>query len=80
MKGNRKINQNGETYPVLVDNVNDDDKLAIVLAVVDEGHPSDLDVPLERLHVKQIKKEDQNPGIPQLYIHIPIRDSEREKL
>lgn len=36
-------------YPVLVKDVDDDNKLPIVLAVVDESHPSDLNVPLERL-------------------------------
>lgn len=36
--------------PVLVDDVDDDDEAAVVLAVVHQGHPPDLDKPLERLH------------------------------
>lgn len=37
-------------YPVLVDDIDDDNEAAIVLAVVHEGHPPDLHKPLERLH------------------------------
>ena len=42
-------------YSVLVDDVDDDNELSIVIAVVDESHPSDLNVPLERLQVKPNK-------------------------
>jgi hypothetical protein len=38
-----------QTHPVLVDDVDDDDQPAVVLAVVHEGHPPDLHEPLERL-------------------------------
>lgn len=37
------------TNPILIDDVNDNDKLPIVLAVVNKSHPSDLYEPLERL-------------------------------
>jgi hypothetical protein len=40
-------------YSVLVDDIDDDDELAVVLAVVDEGDPSDLHVPLERLQITE---------------------------
>lgn len=43
------------TYPILVNDVDDDDKRAIVFSVVDECNPSDLDVPLERLHTERRK-------------------------
>lgn len=36
-------------YPVLVDDINDDDELPIVLAVVNQRHSSYLHVPFERL-------------------------------
>ena len=42
-----------DTHPVLVDDVDDDDQPAVVLAVVHQGHPPDLDEPLERLHARE---------------------------
>jgi hypothetical protein len=39
------------THPVLVDDIDDDDEAAVVLAVVHQGDPPDLDEPLERLHI-----------------------------
>lgn len=41
------------THSVLVDDVDDDNESAILLAVVDKSNPSDLDVPLERLNKQQ---------------------------
>ena len=38
------------THPVLVDDVDDNDEAAILLAVVHKGHSPDLHEPLERLH------------------------------
>lgn len=38
-----------KVYSVLVDDIDDNDELAIVFAVVDEGNPPDLYVSLERL-------------------------------
>lgn len=38
-----------KTYSVLVNDIDNDDELSIVFAVVDEGDPSDLNEPLERL-------------------------------
>ena len=38
------------THPVLVDDIDNDDEAAVVLAVVHQGHPPDLHEPLERLH------------------------------
>ena len=46
-------------YPVLVDDVDDDDEAAIVLAVVHQGHTPDLHEPLERLHAST---STQNPS------------------
>ena len=40
-----------KTYPVLIDNINDDNESATVFPVVYESHSPDLDVPLERLHI-----------------------------
>ena len=37
-----------QTHPVLVNNVDDDDEAAVVLAVVHQGHPPDQHEPLER--------------------------------
>lgn len=39
----------GRPYPVLVDDIHDDNEPPVVLAVVDEGHAPDLHVPLENL-------------------------------
>ena len=39
-----------QTHPVLVNNVDDDDEAAVVLAVVHQGHPPDQHEPLERLY------------------------------
>jgi len=36
-----------KSYPVLVHHVADDDKLAILGAIVNHGHPADLHIPLE---------------------------------
>ena len=55
-----KKKKEGEGYPVLVKDVDDDDELPVVLSVVDESHPSDLDVPLERLSKQQQQKQKQN--------------------
>lgn len=41
------------TYSVLINDVDDHDKPSILLAVVDEGDPPDLNVSLERLHIKR---------------------------
>lgn len=45
-----------DAHSVLVDDVDDDDELAIVLAVVDEGNPPDLYVPLENLSIRNEEK------------------------
>jgi hypothetical protein len=45
-----------QTDPILVDDVDDDDEPAVVLAVVHKGHPPDLDIPVERL-----QKHDNKP-------------------
>lgn len=37
-------------YPVLINNIDDDNKPSIILSVVDESDSPDLNVPLERLH------------------------------
>jgi len=42
-------------YSVLVNDVDDDDELAIFLSVVDESNPPDLNVPLERLNTERRK-------------------------
>lgn len=39
-------------YPVLFNNINNDYKLSIILAEVDEGHPSDLNISLEWLQTQ----------------------------
>jgi hypothetical protein len=46
------------THPVLVDDIYDDNEAAVVLAVVDQGHPPNLHEPLERLcsHHNNINK------------------------
>lgn len=55
-------------YSVLVDDVDDNDKPAILLAVVDEGHPPDLHVPLEHLRIQaeaaaaKEEEEEKNPN------------------
>lgn len=38
-------------YSILVDDIDNDDELPVVLAVVDEGDPPDLDESLERLQI-----------------------------
>ena len=43
------------THPVLVDDVDDDDEAAVVLAVVHQGHPPDLHEPLERLQNRRAR-------------------------
>lgn len=45
------IYKDEKVYSVLVDDIDDDDELAIVFAVVDEGNPPDLYVSLERLPI-----------------------------
>lgn len=52
-------------YPVLIDDINDDDELPVLLAIVNQGHPPNLDVPLERLH-------------PESYAH-ELKDDKMEK-
>jgi len=52
----KKVKTRVVSYSVLVNDVDDDDELAIFLAVVDESNPSDLDVPLERLKTKRRKR------------------------
>jgi hypothetical protein len=37
-------------YPSLVDDINDDNELSIILAVVDKCNSPDLNEPLERLN------------------------------
>ena len=44
------------THPVLVDDVDDNDEAAILLAVVHKGHSPDLHEPLERLQNHDINK------------------------
>jgi hypothetical protein len=44
------------THPVLVDDVDDDDEAAILLAVVYKGHSPDLHEPLERLRNRNINR------------------------
>ena len=55
-----------KVYSVLVDDIDDNDELAIVFAVVDEGNPPDLYVSLERLpfhnsqtNVRETSKRDR---------------------
>jgi hypothetical protein len=45
----------------LIDDIDNNDELAVILAVVDKSHSPNLDVPLERLHMKK-KKKTQNRG------------------
>jgi hypothetical protein len=37
----------------LIDDIDNNDELAVILAVVDKSHSPNLDVPLERLHMKK---------------------------
>ena len=56
------------THPILVNNVDDDDKAAVILAVVHQGDPLDLHEPLELLHEHKnmapivIKQDHQGEG------------------
>lgn len=50
------------TYPVLVNDIDDNNKLPVILPVVDEGDSSDLYEPLERLQ-KTIKCISSNLNI-----------------
>lgn len=47
-------------YSVLVKDVDNDDEFPIVLAVVNESHPPDLDVSLERLSKQKQEETKQN--------------------
>jgi hypothetical protein len=45
--------QRRKAHPVLIDDIDNNDELAVILAVVDKSHSPNLDVPLERLHMKK---------------------------
>lgn len=47
-------------YSVLVKDVDNDDEFPIVLSVVNESHPPDLDVSLERLSKQKQEETKQN--------------------
>ena len=51
------MNKNEYAYPILVNYIDDYNKLPVILTVVDEGNPSNLNIPLERLkkHSKRTK-------------------------
>ena len=40
----------------MIDDIDNNDELAIILAVVDKSHSPNLDVPLERLNMKKRKE------------------------
>lgn len=42
-------------YPVLIDDIDDDDELSVVLSIVYESDSPNLHIPLERLQSKQGK-------------------------
>ena len=58
MKPVRKQGTKG--YPILVDDVDDDDELSVFLAIVDQSDPSDLHVPLEHLYKNKKKHKTEN--------------------
>lgn len=45
-----KVNQLNQTYPFVINNVNDDSKLAGVFTLGDENDTTNLDVTLESFH------------------------------
>lgn len=44
-------------YSILIDNIDNDNELAIILAIVHERHPSNLHVSLKRLQITKRKQK-----------------------
>lgn len=69
-------------YPVLINDIDNDNKLAVLLSVVNQSYSSNLHVPLERLHKKKILIINYEHGNDDMFlvgVRMPWRNNNRSE-